>query len=351
MGLTVTPTLLALTVILQDDPRTWPLKARGRIESAEGVHLAYDIVAPNAAGALKVSYDAARPLRQKVEFWIGSRRYELLQSPQGGVYIDHEAKIYEDYQPLSFLLVPPPDTPMEACLPPPLFSDIPVFRQSNKWVVAKASDPAELTTEYVTPNNEVIKFRVTVDSKGVMTKIDQSQDTDKGAAHITWTSTAADFTLTDQASIQNDVPEGYVPEVFPRALGQFAAGAAWPDLPVQGDSQIKFKVPGRRSVIVVTAPDCDVCPKIHALWPELKALVEKNGGTLAELSLSATPPTGLDHPVAYDPDGKFMRELRLPMTPYIIVLDGQGDMVRGFAGYHDDQKKVLLDTVAKALKG
>lgn len=348
MGLTVTPTLLALTVMLQGDPRTWPVLARANLEAAKGVHLAFAITGTENTSTANLSYDAAAPMRQRIELRTSGGRYEFLQAPHGGAYVDHVSKDYEEFQPVPYFLPPPPETPLESCLPPPLFSPARIFRESANWKVVKASDPADLKLDFKTPTGELITFSVTVDSKGNMTRIEQSEETERGVNRIIWVRTAADFTLTTQGLIEDEVPEGYVPSVFARALGTLSPGSMWPSHLVQGKSgPVSLRKEGTKAVILVTAPDCEVTARLRPVLPELTAEVQKLGATFAELSLSSTP----GNATAYDSTGDMARELRVPMTPYFFVLDGSGRIVRGFAGYHTDQKQNLFDVLTKALKG
>jgi len=348
------PALLALTVILSDDPQTWAIKARARLESAPGVHLVYSFKGGNQRQAT-ITYDAARPLRQKVQFTSGNSVYQFLQSPRGAVLIDVKGKSYDEYQPVSVLLSMPPETEISDCLPPPLFSESNQFKQASKWKVVKAGNPAELSLDYQLMDGEVIKFKVTVDATGRMTQISSEQTVPNGVARSEWTLTGDDYRLTDQGSIEPDVPEGFTPDLFPQALMTISPSLTWPSLAVRSatsNGTVDLRKSGKPSVIVVTAPDCEISSQMSGVLDELGQKVSEAGASFAELSLSPNPPTrpSQSRPVGYDPDGSLARELRLPMTPYFIVLDAKGVMVKGFAGYHPDQKQNLFDTVLRALK-
>ncbi|MES1147505.1 MAG: hypothetical protein ABUL49_02015 [bacterium] len=348
--------LLVLSLVLGDDPRSLGVKARARLEGAPASHLVYDFTSTDNKVPAVVTIDMKLPLRQHVTAKSGAASYEFFQCPEGAVAIDHPSKEYFDYQPVSFILGMPPVGLLEDCLPPTLFWPVPQFRQVDKWKVLKGGTPATLQLVFTPVGGAAITFEEVIDPDGKMLSLSATSKSPIGDLVQTWKLREEDLTEKGQASITNSVPEGYVPALFSQSINTINPGIPFPVVKApnaRGGDSVRMIEEGKPGVIVVTAPDDPISTDIEPVLKELKPQVEKAGGTMTELSLSTSPlkitTQDAARPIAYDPDGSIDRMLRVQMTPYFLVTNKNGVMVRGFAGYASDQHDILFKVLLEAL--
>ncbi len=59
---------------------------------------------------------------------------------------------------------------------------------------------------------------------------------------------------------------------------------------------------------------------------------------------------GWEYEVLLDPNGDFKRALGIQMIPYVLIVDGQGDIVYKHNGYTDGAETELIEKVRELLK-
>ena len=158
--------LLALSLLMSDDPQGLGVKARGRLESSPGVHQVYEFTSTGMSAPATVTLDIKYPIHQRVTVESGAARFEFLQSPTGALALDHVNKQYNDYLPVDFLLPMPPIGLLEDSLPPTLFWPKGIFSTISRWKVISAGPPAVLEIKFAPPGSAPVTFTETVDPTG-----------------------------------------------------------------------------------------------------------------------------------------------------------------------------------------
>lgn len=349
--------LLVLSLFLGDDPATWAVKARARVLGAPFYQARFTWERDHVPGAVQGTVSHKLPLQQRVTVVLGDQNMEMLQTQEGVLALDHQAKRYYEYFPAPVLLPPPPHGLLEECLPPPLYSDIRDFGQVSRWKVERTGLVSELSIVVKTAGGNTIHFAVSVDSGFVMRKCVMTTQGANGPESETWTVTEDSLTDQGQGLIADVVPQGYVPAVFAKSPGLITPGlkVVTEDAPdARGGKPIRLWSKGKPGVIVFTSPDCAASGELEQTLRELRPKVEALGGTLVEVSTFGPAPdlSGKDpaRAVGHDTSGDIGRHLRYDVTPYVIVCDRNGVMVRGFAGFAPDQKEHLTQTVLDAVK-
>lgn len=59
---------------------------------------------------------------------------------------------------------------------------------------------------------------------------------------------------------------------------------------------------------------------------------------------------GWDYEVLLDPNGDLKRALGIPVIPYVMIVDGKGNIVYKHQGYTDGAEEELIDKVRELLK-
>jgi hypothetical protein len=191
---------------------------------------------------------------------------------------------------------------------------------------------------WVRPNGEPAKFKVDVQS------VSQS---------IHYAQTYSGYVLNKSvspATYATLAPRGFTPYAFTDEPVPIQPDApmplrGWADLKTGAAANLDKQIPQRR-LFALMAPGCE--PSMRAL-PTLKVLDK----TIPVVILSAEssrnvrwPETGLR--ICYDPAGDAVSKLNSPGTPFFILTNGKGNVMRVWYGFDPAQSEALAREIAEA---
>ena len=113
---------------------------------------------------------------------------------------------------------------------------------------------------------------------------------------------------------------------------------------------------GVRVALVFTAPDCEISGRMEPFLSALRKRLKAFDCALVEVSLGREEPEiagkDKDRPVYWDKLGSIERAYGIPATPYFLVADEAGRLIRGWQGHTADMEDRIIETlIAGFVKG
>ncbi|MCH8980288.1 MAG: hypothetical protein IH945_13775, partial [Armatimonadetes bacterium] len=113
---------------------------------------------------------------------------------------------------------------------------------------------------------------------------------------------------------------------------------------------------GARVALVFTAPECEISGRIEPFLATLRKRLKAFDCALVEVSLGRDEPAlagkDKDRPVYWDKLGSIERAYGIPATPYFLVVDEEGRLVRGWQGHTTEMEDKIVETlIAGFIKG
>lgn len=304
------------------------------------------------------TYSWVMPDQQQVvvNFPVGSM--EFRQSATLTHFIDHESKTYREYptfQPLTF-------RPEGAAS---IFFPFAFFRIK---LDSKRAETPKKTTEMVVDGIQATEFQfgepgqkpgtstmdIVVDRFGRMIRV--SFDRDENGNIVRYIHSFSNYNVrAESIKIRKEIESGYVPEA---AISQHfppMPGSGLPPVKVAGTNggtvELNRLLNGKISIVLVTDPECQPSAKGKAIWKKLDEMVKSYKGQMVEISLTKTNVKGFSPGrLMGDKFGEFEKFVQPPVTPYLFLIDKEGTIFQGWAGYHADQDQRILKVFKAGLE-
>ena len=106
---------------------------------------------------------------------------------------------------------------------------------------------------------------------------------------------------------------------------------------------------GVRVALVFTAPECEISGRIEPFLRTLRKRLKAFDCALVEVSLGRDGPSlegkDEDRPVYWDRLGSIELAYGIPATPYFLVADQSGRLIRGWQGHTAEMEDRMLETL------
>ena len=345
----------ALTAEVQTDPVA---RNAAFMKNAKTLSLEFTVREPNLPGAARATLLLQSPATQKFSCdWTGER-FRYVQSAGGTISIRDDWKLYE-VGPTFPILVQPPAFSGYAELAYPgflLYSSLAEFDKQAPKVVkgtetvqGRRCDIVEVVSQ-----SEVIggTHRFWIDEQGRVLRWHRVLMTQNGPLETT-----ADYTKVEaNPTVPKDafaikLPLGYMPTSIsgPSArtvmLGNTAPLGTWKDARTNKREDVAKLAASQFVAIVFTAPDCAISKGAEPFLNQLRRALKPKGCALIEVSLGPSKPDAAgkdkDRRLFWDEDGKIEEVFSPPGTPYMLLVDKKGVLVRAWQGYAKSQDAAI----------
>lgn len=163
--------------------------------------------------------------------------------------------------------------------------------------------------------------------------------------------------LKGRAHFDPDLPLGYVPARLPLPfyhtlrVDDNAVFGKWLDARTNTRIDVAKKVKGEHIAIVFTDPDSEICRTIEPFLVSLRKQLKSKNCSLIEVVLSNVAPNtnrvDKDRTIIWDKDGQIEKSYGPPGTPYFLMSDEKGVLVRGWQGYRkSDDAKIIANFIS-----
>lgn len=335
---------------------------------ADGLTLEYRVSEPNMPGVGTCKMELRRPDMQRYSVKLLGESLLYVHSKLGAITIRDDLKEYFESEPLS------------VNFPPPLELVGMTFVCYPMIVLAKSLKEFDDKAKFEVRGQETVRGRVCdivffegtnldsvgsntlwIDQQGRMLKLNQKRVIQDRQANLTYEFTRFEATApTDPRHYANTLPVGYMPYAVPATrtrtvmVSERAVFGTWMDARTDAKVDVKAMASGTPVVIVFTDPDCAVSAKIEPFLAAARTKFKAKGCALIEVSLGPKKPDVLkkdkDRRVFWDKDGAIERAYGTPGTPYFLLSDASGRLVRGWQGYTKEQEPAILKELLSAFE-
>ncbi|MCH7945599.1 MAG: hypothetical protein IIC73_06235 [Armatimonadetes bacterium] len=301
--------------------------------------------------------------------WQGEA-FEFRHSRLGGLAIRHDWKEYNETQAYPVNLRPPPSMAGLADIGYPfilLSPDLKSFVGGAEWesqgtetIRGAACDKlhAAVRAQMDAENT------VWIDQEGRIRRWRRQVATATGPVDITFDFTRYESRAPTRVSHYGPaLPLGYVPTEVPgprtrtRMVGlDPAAFGNWLNSRTGEHDDVAQFASGLRVALVFTAPECAISNRIEPFLRILRKRLKAFDCALVEVSLGSQGPElagkDKDRPVYWDKLGSIERAYGIPATPYFLVADESGRLIRGWQGHTTEMEDRIVETlIAGFVKG
>ncbi|MBX3111090.1 MAG: thioredoxin family protein [Fimbriimonadaceae bacterium] len=302
------------------------------------------------------SWELARPLTQRLKAKSGGYSFEFIQTPEATLSYIHHKKEYMEWPAFTELAPPPPENKLLE-IAYPSFLLHPQGLRRFKWSAPKS---VEINGKKVDEIDAVEKgqaevtVHLFVDDVGRVARFYVKTVGMMGTTEYTTDFTSHERVATIENSISARLIDGYVPYNVGPARQTVTAPEPAPATTVYdaaGKAATKLDFAGKPTVVVFTAPDCDVSKAMRSALAKAVSAYGKEA-RFVEVSLGQEKPASPlieGAPQYWDKDGKAEKAWGINYTPYVLVVKN-GVVNRGFGGYGPDQEAAFLSTVAAAVE-
>jgi hypothetical protein len=335
---------------------------------ADGLTLEYKVSEPNMPGVGTCKMEVRRPDMQRYSVKLMGESLQYVHSKLGAITIRDDLKEYFESEPLS------------VNFPPPLELVGTTFVCYPMIVLAKSLKEFDDKAKFEVRGQETVQGRVCdivffegtnldsvgsntlwIDQQGRMLKLNQKRVIQDRQANLTYEFSRFEATApTDPKHYANTLPVGYMPYAVPATrtrtvmVSERAVFGTWTDARTDAKVDVKAMASGTPVVIVFTDPDCAVSAKIEPFLAAARTKFKAKGCALIEVSLGPKKPDVLkkdkDRRVFWDKDGAIERAYGTPGTPYFLLSDASGRLVRGWQGYTKEQESAILKELLSAFE-
>ena len=297
--------------------------------------------------------------------WQGEA-FEFRHSRLGGLAIRHDWKEYGQTQAYPVNLRPPPMMAGLADLGYPfilLSPDLTAFARGAEWerqgtetIRGASCDKLHVTMQAQTGAEST----VWIDQEGRILRWRRQYATSGGPLDITFDFTRYESRAPTRVSHYGPaLPLGYVPSYVPgprtltRVVGVDAAAFGnWLNSRTGEHDDVAQLASGARVALVFTAPECEISSRIELFLRTLRKRLKAFDCALVEVSLGREEPElagkDKDRPVYWDKVGSIERAYGIPATPYFLVADEGGRLVRGWQGHTAEMEDRIVETLTAA---
>lgn len=333
--------VMAVTVIAQSGPAE---RLVHFLNSADRRGIAF--TAKSGGYVAKARLSHVMPDQQMVAFDTPEGKIDFYQQGKRVLLVLHDSKSYFEYKTRGTMAPPPPEAGMCSDLYPNFLWS---FRKLENLKAAKpdgqetvrgiACDRLKVVEAFM-GGESTAHFSVAPDGMLLRAVIQPPNNPE-----IVYDFTEYTWPYFDISSWVYLPPIGYVLGNAPTLHTPVSAGTKVDMKSWKGADFVGMNKKGL--ALLVTAEGGGPDESLAKGAGEMVAALKKIGVAFAEVHLDGSAPKRA-WPVVADPSGAIERQLDLPVTPYILFLDAQGTVLRGWAGYAPDQKKNLVQTALEA---
>ena len=283
--------------------------------------------------------------------------FEHRQTSISTIQFDHTGKEYFIYPVIPKFSAPAPDFPaLDAAFPRILVDlvidvKLPEFKADGKEVVNGVTCDVLV---YEAKNPGEPSARLWIDTLGRLAKSYMRTDSPQGSEIVTIVYTGYTQQPPD-SRFSPKIPYGFVsannsPSARPLGVGFPAPLGIWVDQSGK-NVDVSRAAKGKRTVILFTAPECLPSQRALPVFNKLATALKGVDATLYEVSVGSNKPAGSRSWMRFwDKSAEIEKAFGVPVTPYLFVLDEEGTIIRGWAGYGPDQDKRLIQQIVSAFE-
>ena len=333
---------------------------------ADGLTLEYTVSEPTMPGDGTCKLELRRPNMQKYSVKLLGESLLYVHSMLGGISIRDDLKEYFESEPLSVNFPPPLELVGNTSVCYPMivlakslkeFDDKAKFEVRGKGTVR--GKECDIVFFEGTNLDSLGSNTLWIDSQGRLLRLNQKRVIQDKRVDLTYEFTRFEATSpTDPKHYANTLPVGYMPYAIPATrtrtlmVAERAVFGTWIDARTDAKVDVKAMAAGSPVLTVFTDPDCAVCAKMEPFLVAARTKFKAKGCALIEVSLGTKKPDTIkkdkDRRVYWDKDGAIERAYGIPGTPYFLLSDSSGRLVRGWQGYTKEQEPLILKELLSA---
>ncbi len=306
------------------------------------------------------TWEYAKPLTQKLEAKGKMFDFAFVQTSGSTIFFVHQAKTYLEWPVFDALVPPPPNAGMLLEIYPNYLAQ-PKALLHIKWSPPKAvtiggKQVDEIDSHQAADGGGNIDISLFIDKDGRLVRQHLKVDTPMAKSEYTWDFTSHERLATLSNEISGRIPDGYVPfSVLPpyRPLVATDKVPAVDVVDMATGKAAKLSVSGKTTVVVFTAPECAPSRSMAGALTKAQSQYGKDAAFI-EVSLGSVAPQAAGHdgnrPLYWDKSGEMERKWGINYTPYVLVVNKDGVIDRGFGGFGPDQEEIFLKTIAAGVK-
>lgn len=356
--------LLVTTVALQSQDAE--NRHAAYMAASKGISVDFTVREASRRPLGKGSIELQLPNMQKFSVKWGTLEFEFRHSRLGGISIRRDWMEYYESEALAFNTAPPPLMSGIADLAYPSIIDTPtllMFSGDSPWehqgtetVHGQRCDKLTVSLE---SEQNFGSHTVWIDQSGRVQRWRRTFQSQTGRIDlVTNFSNHRQSAPTNPQHYDMTLPVGLVPTQIPLTrtrtlqVSQMAVFGSWMNARKGKNEDVANLVDGVPVVIVFTAPDCEISQTIEQYLRKLRVRLKKEGCALIEVSLGRETPdlTGKDkdRPVYWDRLGSIEKAYGTPGTPYFLLADKSGRLVRGWQGYSKKTESAITKELLRA---
>lgn len=200
-----------------------------------------------------------------------------------------------------------------------------------------------------------------VDAEGKVLRWKRQLDLQIGQLNTTMEITSVTKSApSDPAFYAPKLPVGYMPTSIPgtrtrtRMVSEEAVFGRWLDARTNVTTDVAALAKGKPIALVFTDPDCTISAQAEPYLVSLRQSLKLKGCPLIEVSFGTKKPNlakkDKDRLVFWDKDGTVEAAYGVPGTPYFLLADKEGLLVRGWQGYAKSMEADITKNLLSAFE-
>ena len=309
-----------------------------------------------------------QPNMQKFTLNWGAEKFEFRHSRLGGISIRRDWKEYHESEAIPVNMAPPTMISGIADIGYPAIIGVPtlqVFSGNNAWehqgTATVHGQKCDKLTISLDSQQNFGSHTVWIDQAGRVQRWNRVFQTQTSQIDIVMDfSNFSQSAPTDLRNYDMTLPIGFVPTQIPftrtrtLSVAQMAVFGSWMNARTGKHDDVARLVDGVPVAIVFTDPDCEISQTIEPFLRRLRTRLKKEECALIEVSLGRKKPdlTGKDkdRPVYWDRLGSIEKAYGTPGTPYFLLANEDGQLVRGWQGYSKATESEITKELLRAFR-
>lgn len=280
--------------------------------------------------------------------------FELRQTDEAMIFIDHSAKTYQEYRGFPFGISPDVKVFFKEGLSYPWF--LTAFARAldamkKDWKVGAIGKNSIIKGKWLS-DLSLEDVEMEISSRGEIIRVTRRLSVADGGYVIdhrfSTVQAISAFSVPDLNPQAGYVPSGFTTFLTPRTNDQIRSH---PLVDPGGKvSQLDSVMGKKGATLLFTSPDCEISAKYAKDLALLKDGVEKAGFPMVEISLGAEKAEGFSGARLFlDKSGNLERRWAIPSTPYLLAIDRENVVNGAWSGWWngcgDDVLKQLTESV------
>lgn len=360
--------MLNILLIAAISPQVQDAEARHTAYRAASIGIAADftVTEPTVGVVGRGRIEVQNPNKQKFTLKWQDQDFEFRHSRDGGISIRHD---WREYHATSGFLFNPHPSPLMSGLAEigyPALMVSPTLQDYSRGVAwehqgtqtIRGSKCDKLFVD-LSDRQATGRHTVWIDSQGKILRWRREMATTSGRLDIQMNfSNHTQSPPSDLRHYDMTLPIGFVPTQLPNPrtrtiqVAQMAVFGDWMNVRKNEHDDVARLVDGFPVVIVFTDPDCEISGQIEPYLVSLRERLIKEECALIEVSLGRKKPnvSGKDaeRRVYWDQLGSIEKAYGTPGTPYFLLANKDGQLVRGWQGYSKKTESEITKELLRA---